>query len=143
MIETKHMPDTPQSESSQSASPQPTRRTQSWKHNLPLPGVAAIACLLIFESGIAFFAMLHFLQERSMIALPIFIATLIMFAGGAGLLRRYRFGWAIALANSLLTACYALVHAIAGRTPQPLIPAALYLVFFFYLIRPDVRTRLR
>jgi hypothetical protein len=138
MIETTHMPDTSQPES-----PQPEPRAKRWARNLPLPGVAAIACLLLFESGIAFFAMLHFLAERSMIALPIFLATLLMFAGGAGLLRRYRFGWAIALANSLLTSCYCLVHAIAGRTPQPLIPAALYLVFFFYLIRPTVRERLR
>lgn len=143
MIEPKHMPDTPPSEFPQPGSPHPAPPQKRWSRNLPLPGVAAIACLLLFESGIAFFAMLHFLQQRSMIALPIFLATLLMFAGGAGLLRRYRFGWAIALANSLLTACYALVHAIAGRTPQPLIPAALYLVFFFYLIRPDVRTRLR
>jgi Mn2+/Fe2+ NRAMP family transporter len=135
------MTDTPLTpDNTQHETPQPARR---WHRNLPLPGVAAIACLLLFESGIAFFAMLHFLQQRSMIAAPIFVATLLMFCGGAGLLRRYRWGWAIALANALLTACYSLYLAIAARTAQPLIPAALYLVFFFYLIRPTVRIRLR
>jgi hypothetical protein len=132
------MPDNPEFETRQ-----PAPRSTRWSRNLPLPGVAAIACLLLFESGIAFFAMLHFLQQRSMIAAPIFVATLLMFCGGAGLLRRYRWGWAIALANALLTASYSLYLAIAGRAAQPLIPAALYLVFFFYLIRPTVRVRLR
>jgi len=115
-------------------------RTRS---NLPLPGMAAISCLLLLEAGMLFFFMLPQLQHRSWAAVPMFLTALLMFLGGAGLLRQKRWGWAIALATAVLAMSYYCYLAAFFRTPQPLIPAALHLVFFFYLMRMDVRLRLR
>ena len=113
------------------------------KRNLPLPGMAAISCLLLLESGGLFFFMLPQLQQRSWVAVPMFLTALLMFLGGAGLLRQKRWGWAIALATAALAMSYYCYLAAFFRTAQPLIPAVLHLVFFFYLMRMDVRLRLR
>jgi hypothetical protein len=113
------------------------------RRNLPPPGLAGIACLLLIESGVLFFGMLYYLQARSLIALPIFISTLITFIGGAALLRQLRWGWAIALANALIAMTYYLFAAVRMHIPQLLTLSALHLIFFLYLVRPAVRERLR
>jgi uncharacterized membrane protein (DUF2068 family) len=113
------------------------------KRNLPLPGVAAIACLLLLEAGATAFSLLPMYERRSPATIPVAIGALLLFAGGAGLLRQKRWGWALALSAALITVCYSLYLTIIFRTVQFLIPAALHMVFFLYLVRPTVRVRMR
>ncbi len=113
------------------------------RRNLPLPGVAAIACLLLLESGATAFSLLPLAERRNPIAIPVGIGAMLLFGGGAGLLRQKRWGWALALAAAFVTICYSLYLMMEFRTPQFLIPTALHLVFFLYLVRPTVRVRMR
>ena len=76
-------------------------------------------------------------------AIPVSLGATLLFLGGAGLLRQRRWGWALALAAAMLTVCYALYLTLALRELPLLIPAALHTVFFLYLVRPEVRERMR
>jgi hypothetical protein len=82
-------------------------------------------------------------QQHNGMAIPVAIAAMLLFLGGAGLLRQKRWGWALAMAAAMLTVCYALYLALAMRTLALLFPAALHTVFFMYLLRPTVRERMR
>jgi hypothetical protein len=120
-----------------------SERRPAFRRNLPLPGVAAIACLLLLEAGATAFSLLPLVERRSAVAIPVAVGAMMLFGAGAGLLRQKRWGWALGLAAALLTVCYALYLAAYLRTPQLLIPAALHMVFFLYLVRPTVRVRMR
>jgi hypothetical protein len=109
----------------------------------PPPGAIAIACLLLLESGATAFSLLAMAQQHNGMAVPTAIAAMLLFLGGAGLLRQKRWGWALAMAAAMLTVCYALYLALALRTLALLFPAALHTVFFMYLLRPTVRERMR
>jgi hypothetical protein len=122
----------------QSAPPVP-----QWRQNWPLPGVVAIACLLLLESGATAFTLLPLIARRNPMAVPTAIAAALLFLGGAGLLRQKRWGWALAMAAAMLPVCYALCLALALRTLALLFPAALHTVFFLYLMRPTVREGMR
>jgi hypothetical protein len=123
-----------------SSSPGPS---PAFRKNLPLPGVAAIACLLLLESGMTAFSLLPLYERRSPVIVPVAIGAMMLFGAGAGLLRQKRWGWAMSLAAALLTVCYFLYLATYLRDPRPLFPAALHMVFFLYLVRPTVRVRMR
>ncbi len=55
----------------------------------------------------------------------------------------FRWAWAMALAAVLLLAGYNLWIAVALRQPPSAIQGLLNFVFFLYLVRPDVREKLR
>lgn len=117
--------------------------SQAPPRRIPLPGVAAIACLMLLEAGATAFSLLPLLQRRNPVLYPATAAAILLFLAGAGLLRQKRWGWAMALAAALLTVCYSLYLAIVLRSPQFLIPALLHMVIFLYLVRPVVRVRMR
>jgi len=121
----------------------PTQPAPRSRRNFPPPGAIAIACLLLLESGATAFSLLTLLQRRSPMAIPVSLGATLLFLGGAGLLRLRRWGWALAMAASMLTVCYALYLTLALRELPLLIPAALHTVFFMYLLRPTVRDRMR
>jgi hypothetical protein len=106
---------------------------------LPLPGVAAICLYLLLIAGIIVVGVAgggHYP--------PVFLLLAALFmVASAGLVVSFRWAWAMALsAVFLLTAYNAWI-----LTTQRQLPAAaqgiLNLVFFLYLIRPEVRARLR
>jgi hypothetical protein len=103
-----------------------------------LPGMAVVALWMLVETGIGLFGVGagHFPW-----VVTVFCA---LFAAGArGLLGRYRWGWAIALTTAFLSVCYG---CWAGLRFHQLPAAALVvinLVFFLYLVRLEVRMRLR
>lgn len=104
-----------------------------------LPGIAAIAMYMLVVSIVGAFGALRGVFP-AMIALPICTLTAV---GVFGLLRMRRWGWALVTAGSLLLAfAYGWIARHAGMT-RLWVMAALDLCMFLYLIRTEVRERLR
>ncbi|HWG16945.1 MAG TPA: hypothetical protein VN678_03735 [Acidobacteriaceae bacterium] len=104
-----------------------------------LPGIAAIAMYMLVVAIVGAFGSLRG-TFPPMIALP--ICTLIV-VGVFGLLRMRRWGWALVTAGSLLFAFAYSWIARRGHIPGLWVMAALDLCMFLYLIRTEVRDRLR
>ncbi len=106
---------------------------------LPLPGVAAICLYLLLIAGIIVVGVTGGRHYP-----PIFLVLAALFmAASAGLVVSFRWAWALALsAVFLLTAYNAWILATQHQLPAA-VQAILNLVFFLYLIRPEVRARLR
>ncbi|KAA6463185.1 hypothetical protein DYQ86_07645 [Acidobacteria bacterium AB60] len=105
---------------------------------LPLPGVAAIALYLLAISGVIIVGTVG----RHYPPLTLILAALFMTAS-AGLVARFRWAWSMALAAVFLLACYYGWIFSTQRQSQWAVQGVLNLVFFLYLIRPEVRERLR
>lgn len=110
----------------------PTRR------ELPLPGVAAIAFYLFLIAGIIIVGV----AGRHYPPVYLVFSTLFL-TGAAGLLASFRWAWALALAAVFLMAGYNLWIFTVQHQFSMIAQGGLNLVFFLYLIRPEVRVRLR
>ena len=103
-----------------------------------LPGMAVVAVWMLLETGIGLFgvAARHF---------PWVVTVFCAFfaAGARGLLGRFRWGWAIALATAFLSVCYGCWAGLRFRELPAVVLVMVNLVFFLYLVRPEVRARLR
>ena len=109
----------------------PTRR------ELPLPGVGAIALYLFLIAGVVVLGVAGGHYPRLYVLFP-----MLFLAAGGGLLASFRWAWAMALGAVFLLAAYNL-WAFTMQHQIPVIAQALLnLVFFLYLIRPEVRDRL-
>ena len=106
---------------------------------LPLPGLAAIALYLVLLAGIIVVGVVS--GRHYPPAFLIFSALFLTAAGG--LLMLFRWAWAMALAAVLLLAGYNLWIAVGLHEPPSAVQALLNFVFFLYLVRPDVREKLR
>ncbi len=105
---------------------------------LPLPGLAAISLYLLVLSGVIILGVAggHYP--------PLFLILAAAFmAASAGLMLLLRWAWALTLAAVLLLACYNLwVFSIQHAAPG-LVQGLLNMVFFLYLVRTEVRAKLR
>ncbi len=111
-------------------SPQPKRR-------LPLPGLAAIALYLMLLAGINIVGV-----ARGDIR-PVYLFFSAAFLASAfGLLLLFRWAWVMALAAIVLMAGLFFWKFYGGYEGSNLVQGALNLVFFLYLIRPEVREKL-
>jgi hypothetical protein len=103
-----------------------------------LPGIIAIAFYMLVLAAVVSFGV----AGGHIPALFLVVAALFV-AASFGLLRLFRWAWALTLAAafSLMTWYF----WILASTRQPIggVMGVLNLVFFFYLIRVDVRSRLR
>jgi hypothetical protein len=106
---------------------------------LPLPGLAAIALYLLVLGGVIILGVVSGGHYPPLFL--VFSAT--FFAASAGLLLLFRWAWALALAAVLLLACYNLWIFSTLRQFPPLVQGLLNLVFFLYMIRTEVREKLR
>jgi hypothetical protein len=70
------------------------------------------------------------------------ICTMIV-TGVLGMLMLRRWGWALVLGAALLATTVYLYNAVTMHIMPLYIMGALHLVFFLYLIRPEVRERMR
>jgi hypothetical protein len=123
----------PQDESgrSEGATPLSLRR-------MPLPGAAAIAfyLLLIAATTVTGVVQGHFP--------PLYLLFSMAFiTAGGGLLASFRWAWSLALAAVFSLAAYwawtfSLQHTLAAA-----VQGLFNLLFFLYLIRPEVRARMR
>src|SRR5579863_3490596 len=109
------------------------------KRELPLPGVAAICLYLLLLSGTIIYGVVSGVHYPPLFLL---LAALLITAS-AGLIVSFRWAWALALgAAFLLTAYFGWLYMAQHEGPAA-VQGLLNLVFFLYLIRPEVRERLR
>ncbi|HUB20054.1 MAG TPA: hypothetical protein VL990_15540 [Acidobacteriaceae bacterium] len=103
-----------------------------------LPGMAAIAIWMFLLSVIG-------LVSVTMHKVPLLYVVLCaaFAAAGQGLLRMRRWGWAMTLAAVFLSAMYGLWVTVKLHQLTELALVVVNMVFFLYLVRPEVRTRLR
>ncbi len=107
-----------------------------------LPGVAGIAMFLLFFTLLNVFAALSnkFLPHYKT---GILALCTILVVGLFGLLRMLRWGYAIVLAGTLLlSASYFYYFSRVHQLPS-IIQGFFMLLFFLYLVRPEVRDRMR
>ena len=108
------------------------------KDLLPLPGLAAISLYLLILAGVLILGVggRHYP--------PLFLCFAVGFiAASAGLMLLMRWAWALALAAVLLLAIYNLWIFSSQHEAPGLVQGLLNLVFFLYLVRTEVREKLR
>ena len=106
---------------------------------LPLPGLAAIALYLLVLAGVI---VVGVVGGRHYPPLFLVFAAAFITASG-GLLMLFRWAWSLALAAALLLVVYNLWIFSTLHLAPALVQGLLNLVFFLYLVRTEVRTRLR
>lgn len=106
---------------------------------LPLPGLAAISLYLLVLAGVI---ILGVVSGRHYPPIFLIFAALFMAASG-GLLMLFRWAWSLALAAVMLLVIYNLWIFTGQHQGAALVQGLLNLVFFLYLVRPEVRERLR
>ncbi len=108
------------------------------KTTLPLPGMAGIALYMLAISAVVAFGVVG----RHLP--PIFlIVSLLTGCATFGLLRQQRWGWALALAATLLLMLYQFYIFARLHQGSGAFMGALNLILFLYLVRPEVIERLR
>jgi hypothetical protein len=104
----------------------------------PLPGLLAIGLYLLVLAGTIILGVVggHYP--------PLFLILAASFiTASAGLVLLLRWAWALALAAVFLLACYNLWIFGAQHGLPALVQGLLNLVFFLYLVRGEVREKLR
>ncbi len=105
---------------------------------LVLPGLAAISLYMMVLAGI------NILGVAIGQAQPAFLVFSVLFiAAGLGLLLLLRWAWALTLAAVLLLVALFLWKFAASHDFPYAVQGLLNLVFFLYLVRTEVRKRLR
>jgi hypothetical protein len=103
-----------------------------------LPGLLAIGLYLLVLAGVIILGVVggHYP--------PLFLILAAAFmTASAGLVLLLRWAWALALAAVFLLACYNLWIFGAQHAAPALVQGLLNLVFFLYLVRGEVRDKLR
>lgn len=105
----------------------------------PLPGLAAISLYMLVLAGVIILGVAGGGRYP-----PLFLVLAAGFvAAGGGLLMLFRWAWALALAAVFLLVVYNVwIFSVRHQAPA-LVQGLLNLVFFLYLVRPEVRARLR
>jgi hypothetical protein len=112
---------------------------ENGKGILELPGLAAIGLYLLVLAGVIILGVVS--GGRYPPLFLFFAATFI--TASLGLIRLLRWAWALTLAAVLLLAVYNLWIFFSQRQDAALVQGLLNLVFFLYMVRTEVRERLR
>ncbi len=118
----------------------PDRTNQPPRRDLlPLPGLAAISLYLLMLAGVIILGVAGGRHYP-----PLFLVFAAGFiAASAGLLLLLRWAWALALGAVFLLAAYnAWIFSSQHQAPA-LVQGLMNLVFFLYLVRTEVRSKLR
>ncbi|MBT9332106.1 hypothetical protein [Paracidobacterium acidisoli] len=103
-----------------------------------LPGMAIIALWMLLLSVLGLVGVTtHSLPRMALLICVAFGAA------GTGLLRLQRWGWALALAAVFLSVCYGTYVLFRFRQGPMIVMILVNLIFFLYLVRPQVIERLR
>jgi hypothetical protein len=105
---------------------------------LPLPGLLAIGLYLVLLAGVLILGVV----QRHYPAVFLVLSAAFLAAAG-GLVMLFRWAWAGALAAVFLLACYNGWIFAAQHVMPALVQCGLNLVFFLYLVRAEVREKLR
>jgi hypothetical protein len=109
------------------------------RDRLPLPGLAAICLYLLALAGVIILGVVGGRHYP-----PLFLVFAACFiACSAGLLLLLRWAWAMALGAVSLLAAYDLWIFFSQHETPVLVQGLLNLVFFLYLVRAEVRGKLR
>jgi hypothetical protein len=108
------------------------------RRRMPLPGLAAIALYMLVLAGVSILGVVGGQYRPSYL-----IFSALFITASLGLLRLMRWAWALALAAvvsliALFTWQFLLLHQALF-----LVQGLLNLVFFLYLVRTEVRSRLK
>lgn len=103
-----------------------------------LPGVVAIGIYLLLLAGITVFDVVTGRAQPFYLVFPVFFI-----AAAAGLMLLLRWAWALALATMVLMSAIFMYEFFAQHQLPSLVQALLNLVFFLYLVRTDVRQKLK
>jgi hypothetical protein len=113
-------------------------RRNEGKSILQLPGLAAISLYMLILAGVIVLGVAgggHYP--------PLFLVLAALFiAASAGLMRLFRWAWALTLAAVLLLAVYNLWIFSKTKQAPAIVQGLLNLVFFLYLVRTEVREKL-
>ncbi len=106
---------------------------------MPPPGLAAIALYLLVLAAVIILGVASGQHYP-----PIYLVFSALFiAASAGLLLLLRWAWALALAAVFLLTLYYLWISTSRHDAAALVQGLLNLVFFLYMVRTEVRDKLR
>ena len=110
---------------------------------LPLPGMAAISLWMLALSlmGVAGVLTGHYPAGGARVG--ILILCTVFALAGLGLMRMRKWGWALTLGAVFCSMCFGCYSLFRFRQGQWVVMAVINLVFFLYLVRPEVTGRLR
>lgn len=108
-----------------------------------LPGVAAICLFLVFLTTINVYGALQGAYGPGAGKLTVLACCTLLAAGLFGLMRLQRWGWALVLGGCLLLAAGDLYFYSKTHVGFFAVRGLFELVFFLYLVRTEVRDRLR
>jgi len=103
-----------------------------------LPGMAAVALYLMLLAGTVVVGVVSGGHYPKFFLL----FSVVFVTASAGLIVGFRWAWALALAAVFLLACYWAWTFAGVHSGAAAVQGLLNLVFFLYLIRPEVRARL-
>ncbi len=108
-----------------------------------LPGMAMIGLfMLVLSMANAFNVLRHAQAFRPSARYAILAVCTCIAAGVFGFLRLRRWGWALLLGGTFFYSLGNVVLFFQSRLPGYLLPAAFSFVFFLYLVRDQVRSRM-
>ncbi len=103
-----------------------------------LPGAAAIALWMMLLSLIGLIGV-----TTHRLPLVVLLLCVAFAAAGQGLFRMRRWGWALTLAAVFLSGLYGMWVLVKFHQLPMIVMVTINLIFFFYLIRPEVTGKLR
>lgn len=122
----------------ETATAKPANNSLAKRELFPFPGLIAISLYMLLLSVVIVVGSVGGHYPKLFLILPIFLL-----AACGGLLMLFRWAWAMALAAVLLLSAYNLWIFTSLHLAPSLIQGLLNLVFFLYLIRTEVRAKLR
>jgi hypothetical protein len=105
---------------------------------LQLPGLAAIGLYLAALAGVLIVGVAKGAYPPLFLVFPV-----LFFAAAGGLMLLFRWAWALALSAVLLLAVYNMWIFSSQHLVPSLVQALLNWVFFLYLVRIEVRSKLK
>jgi len=105
---------------------------------LPLPGLAAIALYMLLLAGVSILGVVNGAVRPAYLLFSAFFIT-----ASLGLLRLFRWAWALTLAAVVLLVAMFTWRFTTGHQFPYLVQGLLNIVFFLYLIRTEVRSKLK
>jgi len=110
---------------------------------LPLPGMAAISLWMLGLALLGTAGVLTGHYPPGGARVGILILCSVFALAGLGLMRLRRWGWALTLGAAFLSMSFGCYSLFRFHQVQWVVMAAINLVFFLYLVRPEVVERLR